>query len=355
MDCQAESSAGTEKLLSFPFGENVPCIGDGSTIEVLDNLHWARMPVGGGLKSVNIWLFHHEVCWDIIDTGIDSPATVAAWNEIFASTIQSQTVNSLVLTHGHPDHGGLAGWISRCSGAPVLITMKEETELVALAMGMSQERDARQTAFFRAAGGSDALIEANMELQRSYSGLVCTPPKKFERIAAGDKLTLGGDAWQVVIGSGHSPEHACLYNHKKRLFIAGDQVLPKITPNVSVRAHNPEADPMTNWLGSLARIKSEIPDDVLVLPSHGDPYRGLHTRIDALIEGHEQDLKNALAEIQQPKRVIDLFTVLFNREVTESIYGLAAGEALANLHCLRTRGQATRKIDADGVAWWQAT
>ena len=146
-----------------------------------------------------------------------------------------------------------------------------------------------------------------MDLQRSYSGLVCTPPEKFERIAAGDILTLGGDDWRVVIGSGHSPEHACLYNEKRKLFIAGDQVLPKITPNVSVRARNPEADPMTNWLGSLARIKTEIPDDVLVLPSHGDPYRGLHARIDTLIEGHEQDLKNALAEIREPKRVVDLF------------------------------------------------
>lgn len=141
---------------------------------------------------------------------------------------------------------GVARWISKLCDAPVLITSEEEKELVALAKGMSPERDARQAAFFRAAGGSDALIEANIDLQRSYSGLVCTPPEKFERIAAGDILTLGGDDWRVVIGSGHSPEHACLYNEKRKLFIAGDQVLPKITPNVSVRARNPEADPMTN-------------------------------------------------------------------------------------------------------------
>lgn len=353
MVCEVASAA-VKNVLQYPFAGDAPLIGDGSTVEVNDNLLWARMPVGGGLLSVNIWLFRHDGAWDIIDTGIDSPETVAAWEKIFSSTIQRHAVGRLVLTHGHPDHGGVAGWISKLCDAPVLITSEEEKELVALAKGMSPERDARQAAFFRAAGGSDALIEANMDLQRSYSGLVCTPPETFERIAAGDILTLGGDDWRVVIGSGHSPEHACLYNEKRKLFIAGDQVLPKITPNVSVRARNPEADPMTNWLGSLARIKTEIPDDVLVLPSHGDPYRGLHARIDTLIEGHEQDLKNALAEIREPKRVVDLFTVLFNREVTESIYGLAAGEALANLHCLRTRGQATRDIDAEGVAWWRA-
>ncbi|PLS23441.1 MBL fold metallo-hydrolase [Neptunicoccus cionae] len=352
---QAKSRLEVKNLLNFPYGDHVPPIGDGSTVEVSENLLWARMPVGGGLGSVNIWLFRHEGTWSIIDTGIDSPETVAAWDEIFATTIKPQNVGRLVLTHGHPDHGGLAGWISGRCGAPVLITLEEERELVELAKGMSPERDARQVAFFRAAGGSDVLVEANMQLQRSYSGLVRTPPAEFERIAAGDILTLGGDAWQVVIGSGHSPEHACLYNEKRKLFIAGDQVLPKITPNVSVRARNPEADPMTHWLSSLARIKSEIPDDVLVLPSHGDPYRGLHARIDTLIKGHEQDLKNALAEIQEPKRVIDLFQVLFNCKVTESIYGLAAGEALANLHCLRTRGEAVREIDADGVAWWRAT
>lgn len=355
MVCQTEPPVQVRNVLDYPYGGNVPQIGDGSTVVVDENLLWARMPVGGGLGSVNIWLFRHEGAWDIIDTGIDSPETVTAWDEIFAATIQSKAVSRLVLTHGHPDHGGLAGWISRRCDAPVLITSEEEKELVALAKGMSPERDARQTAFFRAAGGSDALVEANMALQRSYSGLVCTPPAEFERIAAGDMLTLGGSDWRVVIGSGHSPEHACLYNKERKLFIAGDQVLPKITPNVSVRARNPEADPMTNWLSSLARIRSKIPDDVLVLPSHGDPYRGLHARIDTLIEGHEQDLKNALAEIREPKRVADLFDVLFNRPVTQSIYGLAAGEALANLHCLRTRGQATREIDADGVAWWRAT
>ena len=105
MVCEVASAA-VKNVLQYPFAGDAPLIGDSSTVEVNDNLLWARMPVGGGLVSVNIWLFSHDGAWDIIDTGIDSPETVAAWEKIFSSIIQRHTVGRLVLTHGHPDHGG---------------------------------------------------------------------------------------------------------------------------------------------------------------------------------------------------------------------------------------------------------
>jgi glyoxylase-like metal-dependent hydrolase (beta-lactamase superfamily II) len=158
----------------------------------------------------------------------------------------------------------------------------------------------------------------------------------------------------VVVGSGHSPEHASLYCPDLKLMISGDQVLPKISSNVSVFPTEPEGDPLTDWLTSLARIKTRVPDDVLVLPAHNDPFHGLHARLDHLIGGHERALVRLHNLIAQPKRVVDVFGVLFRRRIDEGLLGLATGESLAHLNCLIARGEAVRERDEAGVDWYRA-
>jgi glyoxylase-like metal-dependent hydrolase (beta-lactamase superfamily II) len=159
-----------------------------------------------------------------------------------------------------------------------------------------------------------------------------------------------------VVGCGHSPEHACLYCPELKLMISGDQVLPRISSNVSVFPTEPDGDPLTDWLTSLARIKTQIPNDVLVLPAHNDPFHGLHPRLDHLIEGHERGLVRLREMIAQPKRAVDVFRALFRRQIDEEhLLGLATGESLAHLNCLIARGQAVRERDANGVDWYRTT
>jgi glyoxylase-like metal-dependent hydrolase (beta-lactamase superfamily II) len=136
--------------------------------------------------------------------------------------------------------------------------------------------------------------------------------------------------------------------------ISGDQVLPKISSNVSVFPTEPDADPLTDWMSSLARIKRQVPDDVLVLPAHNDPFRGLHARLDHLIGGHERALGRLRNLLAEPKRVVDVFGVLFRRKIDEGLLGLATGESLAHLNCLIARGEAVRERDAAGVDWYRA-
>src|SRR6202034_2795800 len=97
--------------------------------------------------------------------------------------------------------------------------------------------------------------------------------------------------------------------------ISGDQVLPKISSNVSVFPTEPEADPLTEWLDSLAAIRVRVPDDVLVLPSHNEPFRGLHARLDQPMAGHERSLQRLGQELVTPKRAVDVFGLLFRRRV----------------------------------------
>jgi glyoxylase-like metal-dependent hydrolase (beta-lactamase superfamily II) len=156
----------------------------------------------------------------------------------------------------------------------------------------------------------------------------------------------------VVVGSGHSPEHACLVDEAGGVMIAGDQVLPRITSNVSLSLSEPEGDPLGDWLASIAKLR-ELPADLLVLPSHGEPFTGLHARLDALAAGHLGRLDALHKLLEEPRRAVDCFRILFGRAIDDSVYGLATGEAMAHLRRLEVEGRAVREV-RDDVHWFAA-
>jgi glyoxylase-like metal-dependent hydrolase (beta-lactamase superfamily II) len=168
----------------------------------------------------------------------------------------------------------------------------------------------------------------------------------------GDRIPIGGRTWRVVVGSGHCPEHACLLDEQGKVLIAGDQVLPRITSNVSLSLSEPDGDPLGEWLDSIARLR-KLPDDLLVLPSHGEPFTGLHARLDALDRGHRERLDALHAYLAEPRRAVDCFGTLFGRRIDDSILGLATGEAMAHLRRLEAEGRAAREI-RDRVYWYRA-
>ncbi len=168
-------------------------------------------------------------------------------------------------------------------------------------------------------------------------------------------MSICGHEWLVVVGNGHSPEHACLYCPAQKLLISGDQVLPRISSNVSVYPTEPDADPLGDWLHSLAAIKGRVPDDVLVLPAHNSPFTGLHARIDALLELHREGLARLEQMLAEPRRAVDVFSALFSRPIGAGALGMATGEAVAHLNRLERAGRARRDRDANGVWWWRRT
>ncbi|MBC7484038.1 MAG: MBL fold metallo-hydrolase, partial [Rhizobacter sp.] len=178
----------------------------------------------------------------------------------------------------------------------------------------------------------------------------------FRRLDDGEELVIGANTWRVVVGTGHSPAHACLYCPALKVLISGDQVLPRISSNVSVYPTEPDADPMSGWLDSLAKLKREVPDDVLVLPAHNEAFRGLHARIDALASGQHRALDRLRRSLQEPKRAVDVFSALFARAIGEAdvpLLGMATGESLACLNYLMQRDEAVRETDPDGVSWYR--
>ena len=346
----AERAPVEHRGLIYPFGRSGPEAG--ALVGLADGIGWTRLPVPGSLNHINIWVLDDGDGVALIDTGLDIPPSRAGWEALFAGALAGRTVTRVIVTHFHPDHIGLAGWLCERFGVRLWMTRGEWLFAHMLTADVRDRPPPEALAYWRAAGWSEEAIaeEAGKGWGR-FASVVSPVPVAMRRMAEGDVLRIGGRDWRVLIGSGHSPEHACLLDEAGKLLIAGDQVLPRVTSNVSLSLSEPEGDPLGDWLASIARLR-ELPNDLLVLPSHGEPFTGLHARLDALAEGHHGRLDALHAHLAEPRGAVDCFGILFARAIGDHV-GLATGEALAHLRYLEERGRAVREV-RDGVWWFRA-
>ncbi|WP_426030384.1 MBL fold metallo-hydrolase [Caulobacter sp. DWP3-1-3b2] len=339
--------------LVYPF-EQAPETGTGQAVEVAPGVLWLRQPLGGSLGFINVWAIRDGAGWAVVDTGLQTKETSQAWRAAFAQALGGDPITRVIVTHLHPDHVGLAGWIARKFDVRLWMTRLEYFQCRMLVADTGREAPVDGVRFFQAAGWNEDGIETYKARFGGFGKAIHQLPDSYRRMVDGEVFAIGDHDWRVVTGQGHSPEHACLWCEALGVLISGDQVLPRISSNVSVFPTEPDADPLTDWLTSLAKVKATVPDDVLVLPAHNDPFRGLHARIDHLINGHERGLGRLRGKLQEPKRAVDVFGALFARPIGPDLLGMATGEALAHLNCLIGRGLAVREPDADGVAWYRA-
>ena len=344
--------------LTYPLGRTGP--EPGEVLMLADGVGWTRSPVPGSLNHINLWLLDDGEPGSgsaaggvaIVDSGLDIPPARDAWETVFAGPLAGRTVTRTIVTHYHPDHLGLAGWLIERFGVRLWMTRGEWLFARMLTTDIRDAPPAEAIAYWRAAGWSEARIAAEAEKGWGrYASVVSPVPVSYIRLEEGDVLRIGRRDWRVVVGNGHSPEHACLLEEEGKLLIAGDQVLPRITSNVSLSLSEPEGDPLGDWLSSIARLR-QLPDDLLVLPAHGEPFTGLHARLDALALGHRGRLDALHDALAEPRRAVDCFSILFGRQISDGVYGLATGEALAHLRRLEVEGRAVREL-RDGVHYYR--
>ncbi len=338
--------------LTYPFTSE-PETGDGSAMAIAPGVWWLRMPLFASLKWINVWAIEEEGGWTLVDTGLNSPETQQAWEAAFVGPLAGRPAVRVLATHMHPDHCGLAGWLAERFGVTLWMSQLEYLTCRVMAADTGRDPPHAGVAFYRAAGWDAAAQDDYRAKFGAFGRMIHPLPDAYRRLHDEECLRIGGREWQVVMGNGHSPEHACLYCPELGLFISGDQVLPKITSNVSVFPTEPEADPLSDWLGSLAKLKGRVPDDVLVLPAHNSPFRGLHARCDELIRSHLDSLDRLEALLTEPRRAVDVFSVLFARPITPGVLFMATGEAVAHLNHLCRSGRATSLVDGAGVRWWR--
>lgn len=324
---------------------------EGTTRAVLPGLRWVRMAVNFPPEHINLWLIEDGAGWAIVDCGLALDETRAAWQRIFANDLGGRPITRVLVTHFHPDHIGLADWLTTRWSTDLWMTRGEWLAArAAHPEATDADLDAKQD-FYRSNGVPVARLAAFRTPPNQYfRRMVPAIPARFRRIEAGAPLRIGAQDWQVRIGRGHAPEHACLWCPALNVLIGGDMLLPRISPNVSVWASEPASDPLAEFLDSLAGF-ADLPADVLVLPAHGQPFRGLHVRIAALVAHHAGQLDRLAAALAEgPRDAVGCFPLLFRREIGAHNMGLALGEAVAHLHRLVGQGRARRVPGADGVA-----
>lgn len=352
-----DAAAGQRRQLEYPIG-SVPRTG--AAVRIHEDLMWIRMPLPMKLDHINLWLMRDGLDWAVVDCGIHSQATQDAWNGLFdaGGLFQGSRVSRVLATHMHPDHIGMAGFLTGRHACELWMTRLEYLCCRGLISDSGHPAPPEAVDFYRRAGWDEQQVEQYRAGFGSLGKMIREFPATYRRMKQGDVMVIGNHEWTVVHGDGHSPEHACLYCAELGLFISGDQVLPSISSNVSVMPMEPDADSMADWLSSLARLKREVPDTVLVLPSHNEPFYGLHARLDQLLEKQYALLDKLRASLQSAKRVIDLFDVLFPRPISMGMapftLELATGEAIAYLNYLYHRGEVERTIAPDGIAWYSA-
>ena len=349
----AGGNPGDDAPIRYPLSTH-PVTGDGSAVEIAEGVHWLRMPVGDSLPWINVWVLADDEGWTIVDTGMRTNATVSAWRKSFAGVMCGRPVARVIATHMHPDHCGLAGWLTERFGVRLWMTELEYLTSRVLSSDSGRTAPDEALGFYRGAGWSVEEIGTYQSRFGEFGQYIYPLPPTFRRMRDGMKIRIGVHEWTVIVGNGHSPEHACLYCPSLGLLISGDQVLPAISSNVSVHPMEPDADPLDDWLASLARIEERVPDNVLVLPAHNHPFRGLHARLAQLRQGHERALERLLEALrEQPSSVIEAFPAVFGRRIGGGALGMATGEGLAHLNYLSARGQIIRETDANGVWKWR--
>jgi glyoxylase-like metal-dependent hydrolase (beta-lactamase superfamily II) len=342
------SGGGGGDALTFPFGRETP--EPGRLREVAPGVHWLRMPLPLALNHVNLWVLDEaDGGVTLVDTGMPTEETKAIWDAVFAGPLGGRRVHRVLATHGHPDHVGLAGWLCPRFDVDLWMTLDDWAYASALCHFDGPDYTANQVRFYTRAGLDAAGLEGVRKRGNTFADKVLPLPQAVRRLAQSDSLDIGGRAWRVLIGEGHSLAHACLYCPALDVMITGDQILPRITPNISVWPQEPEADPLRLFTTSLTRLRPEVTAQTLALPSHGLPFRGVPARIDDLLAHHEARLAAALAGLDRPSTALDMMPLLFDRPLDDHQVFFAIGESLAHLHALRGQGHLVSHTDAAGV------
>lgn len=335
------------ETLRFPFAEPPPF---GEPVQVAPGILWLRLPLPYALDHVNLYLLEDGDGWALFDTGLGDEHSRILWDSVLKGALGGRPITRLVVSHCHPDHVGLAGWLDERFAPPVHMTQAEYLSTRVLLNGQTDRSRESLKDFYRSCGLDENALDGLLGRGQRYLSQTTGLSPAFEPLIAGQTLRLGGRDWRILTGGGHSPDQAMLWCEADRLFLAADQVLERISPNVSVLAMQPNADPLSLYRASLQELVGTIPPDVLVLPSHRRPFYGLHERARQLDAHHaERCARIAAACRPAAQTCAQLIPVIFHRSLDSHQLGFAVGEALAHINHMVRAGVLSVETGRDGI------
>lgn len=311
----------------------------GELIAVDDNLLWTRFKIPSKLDHINIYLIRDIDGWFVIDSGPNSTENRELWKALLQNLPDKTKITGILITHSHPDHIGLAGWLQDYCDAPLYISEKE----MAQAINEKNHRNAKDyeslTSFYSQLDASSDDLKGVEEGWEFLDPLYGPLPTNVNIVKSGDIMKIGGESWNLWSGSGHSIEHLCLQKVAGNILISGDQIIAHITPYVGISYMSQEADPLAGWLYSLTDMLDWISPNAKVLPAHNKPFFHGAKRVREVIEHHHLSLEKLLESLTQWRTVNELSAVLGWKKKQGFARCLALEETFAHVTFLVNKGK----------------
>ena len=331
-----------ESKVDYVLGERLP--EPLRPIEIADGILWIRLPMPIALNHINLYLLDDGDSWTLVDTGLADPASRATWEALLSGVLSDRPIATIIGTHFHPDHVGMAGWLQARFDCTFWMSQLEWLQARNAYLDTEDQASERMARFYQLVGLRPDEITAYRDLGNDYRQLVTPIPATYNRITRATNFRIGGRTWQPIFGSGHSPDHVALYCPDDRILLGGDLLLPRITPVISVWWQEPDSDPLADYLAFLGTL-GHVVDDVLVLPAHNRPYRELRTRVRDLGQHHHERLEQTLDRCQTPATAREIMDTLFLRKMDVFETRFAIGETVAHVNNLLYKGELLRELD----------
>ena len=343
--------SGTDFSIHYPL-EAVP--EPGGYLEVRPGIFWLRVPLPGTLNHINLWLLDAGDSWVLVDTGIDAGVTRAAWDKLSAGLLRDKPVSRIIVTHYHPDHVGLAGYLGDKFQADLFMTrVTAERTRFLLSSRVGDWEEAVQP-FCRLHGIQSVDLYMDFITGQRYRQAVSKLPGNIAFLDHEKPITIGAYEWRPLVVRGHAEDHLSLFCPALNLLISGDQVLPRITSNVGIHFNNADEDALDEYLSSMTRF-ARLPEETLVLPSHGRVFTGLYNRIAAINHNHDKQLEKTYTLCATPANAWEVTPRLFERPLDDLNLMLAFGETLAHLAYLQNRGKLKKQFDNETCYYAQTS
>jgi len=320
----------------------------GELTQIASDLYWAHFELPFRLNHVNLFLMDTPNGILILDAGLKSDHSEEHWEALIKGPLKSKKFAGLLITHYHPDHIGMAGWLQNKLDIKCYTSEKELfTAKTFRSMPDNEYAKIFRNVFIRA-GMSEKDILAKGPATRLYKNRVHELPE-FEIIKSGHEIISNEGKWIARTDSGHSPEHISLLDKERQLYLSGDFLLPRISPNISDNFFDPLDDRLGGYFKYLNDIQT-IGSETKVFPCHDWPFKDGSERAKNLIKHHNNRLSLILNELENRNiTIMDSIEIIFDRKIGDEQMHFAIGEARAHLIHLDVTGQAKSEIDERGT------
>lgn len=310
-----------------------------------------KIPLPFSLKWINSYLLPGDGGWAMIDPGLRTEEAVACWDNVLDQAgIDWSDISSIVVTHHHPDHYGLAGLVQERSGAPVWMSQTAMNTARRL-WGEDETFSAELTEAFVKHGLPSELEQPMLDHMTGFREKVSPQPTgpDIRILQPGTEFQMAGAIWELVGGEGHAPGHISLLDRRRRLLLCGDQVLPHITPNIGWMPGG-DSDPLGSYLQTL-RSMVDLPVDI-AFPGHRDPFPRFGERVLEISAHHDRRLSHMLELVGDSSiSTFELCEATFGARLRGNIHNLrfALAETIAHAVYLEKSGKLIRVDDCDGL------